>query len=204
MQNNKPLAFYTRKLNSAQSQYTVGEKELLGIVETLKAFENILLGQRVVVHTDHLNLLYRKHSSQRIQRWRVLLEKYRPEVWHIEGKKNVIADTISRHPMIHKEGDLERDAEEEKEPLSYQSLVREIKESEFPLQPKLIAQKQLKDTGLKQLKKKNLSVYKNCTVEGVDLVCRDNKIYIPFALQNRVLAWYYKYLVHPGETRMEI
>ena len=30
MQDNKPLAFYSRKLNSAQKNYSVGPKELLG------------------------------------------------------------------------------------------------------------------------------------------------------------------------------
>jgi hypothetical protein len=38
--------------------YTVGEKELLGIVEGLKAFDGIVHGMKVTVHTDHLNLLY--------------------------------------------------------------------------------------------------------------------------------------------------
>ena len=33
VQNGKPLGFYTRKLNAAQLNYSVGEKELLGIVE---------------------------------------------------------------------------------------------------------------------------------------------------------------------------
>ena len=37
MQKGKPLAFYTRKLNKAQSKYTTGEQELLSIVETLKS-----------------------------------------------------------------------------------------------------------------------------------------------------------------------
>ena len=57
MQENKPLAFYTRKLNAAQAKYPTGEQELLSIVETLKSFENILMGQRFIVHTDHLSLL---------------------------------------------------------------------------------------------------------------------------------------------------
>jgi hypothetical protein len=34
-QNNKPIAFYSRKLNDAQTRYTTTERELLSIVETL-------------------------------------------------------------------------------------------------------------------------------------------------------------------------
>jgi hypothetical protein len=36
MKEGKPLAFYSRRLNSAQTRYTTGEQELLSIVETLK------------------------------------------------------------------------------------------------------------------------------------------------------------------------
>ena len=39
MQNNKPIAFYSRKMDKAQRRYTTGEQELLSIVETLKEFE---------------------------------------------------------------------------------------------------------------------------------------------------------------------
>jgi hypothetical protein len=38
MQNDKPLAFYSRKMNEAQKRYTTGEQELLSIVEMLKEF----------------------------------------------------------------------------------------------------------------------------------------------------------------------
>ena len=45
MQEGKPLAFYSRKMTDTQKKYTTGEQELLSIVETLKEFRNILLGQ---------------------------------------------------------------------------------------------------------------------------------------------------------------
>jgi hypothetical protein len=35
IQDEKPIAFYIRKLNSAQQRYKTGEEELLPIVETL-------------------------------------------------------------------------------------------------------------------------------------------------------------------------
>ena len=54
MQDDRPLAFYSRKLTSAQKWYTTGKQELLSIVETLKEFKNILLGQKLIVHTDHI------------------------------------------------------------------------------------------------------------------------------------------------------
>ena len=58
VQNGKSLRFYTQKLNSAQLNYTVGEKELLGIIEGFKAFEGMIRGQELTVHTHYLNLLY--------------------------------------------------------------------------------------------------------------------------------------------------
>ena len=52
-QNGKPIAFYTCKLNPAQTRYTTIERELLSVVEMLKEFNSILLGQQIVVWMDH-------------------------------------------------------------------------------------------------------------------------------------------------------
>jgi len=97
-QNNRPIAFFSRKLSGAQSKYTVTELELLAIVETLKEFKGMLWGQRLNVYTDHKNLTRDGLglTSDRVTRWRILLEEYAPEIIYIKGIHNTVADAISR------------------------------------------------------------------------------------------------------------
>jgi hypothetical protein len=40
-QNEKPIAFYSRELNTDQQRYITGEQEVLSILETLREFHNI-------------------------------------------------------------------------------------------------------------------------------------------------------------------
>ena len=54
-QDKKTIAFFSRKLTSAQQKYTIGEREMLSAVETLLEFRNILLGSKITIYTDHMN-----------------------------------------------------------------------------------------------------------------------------------------------------
>jgi len=54
-QDGKPIAFYSRKLSSTQQRHTTTERELLAIVETLKEFKSVSLGQQIAVFSDHKN-----------------------------------------------------------------------------------------------------------------------------------------------------
>ena len=47
-----PMAFYVIKLTGDQQQYTVTEKEILSIIETLNWYRNILIGQKIRIYTD--------------------------------------------------------------------------------------------------------------------------------------------------------
>ena len=214
VQEGKPLGFYTRKLNPAQKNYTVGERELLGIVEGLKAFEGILRGQELIVHTDHLNLLYSDMPSQRMVRWRLLMEEFNPTVKHVAGKDNDAADALSRLDMKDEPMDT-TEWEMSNPPLTYASEIEErihllfpiaterALNSKFALSPDLISHYQKKDPILKARLEKPGHKLTTKVIEGSTLLHERGKILVPASLHNRVMDWYHTMLVHPGETRME-
>ncbi len=101
-QGNRPIAFFSRKLTETQQRYSVTEIELLAIVETLKEFKGMLWGQKLKVFTDHKNLIQDALglTSDRVYRWRLLLEEFGPEIVHIKGIQNTVADAISRLDLV--------------------------------------------------------------------------------------------------------
>ena len=89
-------------MNSAQQNYTTTEKELLSIVANLKELRNILLEHQITVYTDHKNLTYKTFNTERVMRWRLIIEDFGPELKYIKGENNVVADALSRLEMSEK------------------------------------------------------------------------------------------------------
>jgi hypothetical protein len=79
-QDNRPIAFFSKKLSKTQQKYSVTKIELLAIVETLKEFKGMLWGQSIMVFTDHKNLTRDalRLTSDRVYQRRLLLEEYAP------------------------------------------------------------------------------------------------------------------------------
>ena len=75
------------------------EKELLSIIESLENFRNILVGFKVIIHSDHKNLSFTTLKSERVRPWRLLLEEYDYVFKYTPSKDNFIADMISRYPL---------------------------------------------------------------------------------------------------------
>eukprot|EP00804_Cyclotella_cryptica_P004887 CCRYP_004939-RA/>CCRYP_004939-RA protein AED:0.40 eAED:0.34 QI:0/0/0/1/1/1/2/0/530 len=216
-QNNRPLAFFSRKLSQAQQKYSVTEQELLAIVETLKEFKGMLWGQQITIYIDHKNLMQDALglTSDRVYRWRLLLEEYGPTIVYIKGIHNTVADAISRldyGPVTddrstwmtfaqcwcyHNTSQPEASLASTKESMNQVFANRNEEDSIYPLTTREIAEAQQEDESLLN------KGYSTQLVENIKVLCKEGKMVIPKSLQHRAVAWFHHYLQHPGTTRLE-
>jgi Integrase zinc binding domain len=142
-----------------------------------------------------------------------LLEEYSPEIWHVKGKDNVIADTPSRMDVTENSTDKPKVCAYTLSSILHNENVSAVttsfstqkeKDSElFPMLLELIAKEQKGDPQIQKLRESGTRPIKERTIEGVTLLTIDNRIIIPKVLQQSIVSWYHLYLKHPGQNRME-
>jgi hypothetical protein len=204
-QEGKPIAFYSRKLNDAQTRYTTTERELLSIVETLKEFKNILLGHRIIVHTDHKNLTCKNFNTERVMRWRLVLEEFGPELRYVKGQDNVVADALSRLDMMS----LEEFQDKYNEAYLAECFAGDEVEfpKDYPLTYAQIEHEQNRDPALLDTFAKDEEYKREQRLhadKAFELIVKGDKIVLPKNLQRRAVEWHHDVLMHPGETRTEL
>lgn len=98
--HERVVAYYSRTLTAAEKNYSVTEKEALGIVSVLRKYRWLLVGFQVEVRTDHqpLTFLFREgpQPNGRLARWALLLQEYQLKVTYVQGLANKVADALSR------------------------------------------------------------------------------------------------------------
>jgi len=98
-----PIAYYSATFIQAERNYDIYERELLAVVKALKHWRHHLGGSRFpfTVVTDHANLAYWKEPrdlNRRTARWHGFLQDYWFDIQLTPGKRNMVADFLSRHP----------------------------------------------------------------------------------------------------------
>ncbi|XP_069975057.1 uncharacterized protein [Penaeus vannamei] len=94
-----PVAYHSRKLKSAERNYSTVEKELLAVVDGIKKYYFYLYGDKFLLETDHMpleSLRTSKNANARLMRWAMYLQQFNFAIRYIKGSANVGADFLSR------------------------------------------------------------------------------------------------------------
>jgi len=99
VQNNRPVAYFSKSLSGKNLMKSTYEKELMAVVLAVQHWRPYLLGRHLVVQTDHKSLkqlLQQKVINGNQQDWLAKLLGYNFDIVYKPGKENRRADSLSR------------------------------------------------------------------------------------------------------------
>ena len=101
-QDGRPVAFFSRSLNSSELKHSSVEKEAYAIVESIRKWKHYLIGRHFTLITDQKSVSFMfnirqnsKIKNDKIQRWRIELASYNFDIQYRSGKENLAADLLS-------------------------------------------------------------------------------------------------------------
>jgi len=99
MQHDHVIAYASRQLKPHERNYLTHDLELAAVIFALKMWRHYLLGNKVLIDTDHKSLKYiftQKELNMRRRRWLELMADYDIELQYHPGKVNTVLDALSR------------------------------------------------------------------------------------------------------------
>ena len=152
-----------------------------------------------MVYTDHKNITYKFFNTERVMRWRLILKEFGPELKYVKGENNVVADALSRLEISDNQDILniselygynDKDLPDSAYPIRYHDISK-AQETDAKLQQKLVSPKDY-----------NLDTFCGGDKDHC-IICQNNKICLPAALQKKTVDWYHEMICHQGKTRTE-
>ena len=102
----KPIAFASRVLSRTEQRYSTTEREMLAVYDWIRYWRPYVWGTKFKVYTDHSPLRgikTKKDVTRRLTRMILNLQEYDFQLYYTPGKKNVVADALSRAPFTEEQ-----------------------------------------------------------------------------------------------------
>jgi hypothetical protein len=99
LQEGKPIAYFSEKLSGPSLNCSTYDKKLYALVRVLETWQHYLWPKKCVIHSDHESWKHirgqaklNKHHAK----WVEIIKTFPYIIKHKKGKKNVIANALSR------------------------------------------------------------------------------------------------------------
>ncbi|THC87525.1 hypothetical protein EYZ11_013030 [Aspergillus tanneri] len=123
----RPVAYFSKKISPAETNYMIYDKELLAIIRAFKTWRPELTSTApenpVKVYSDHRTLEYfmtTKQLNRRQARWAEFLSEFNFKIMYWPGKQGQKPDTLTRRSQ-----DLPKGFDDERERERFQTVLRE-------------------------------------------------------------------------------
>lgn len=181
----KPVAYFSKKLNGAQKKKKAIYLECLAIKEALRYWQYWLIGKSFTVYSDHKpleNMNLKARTDEELGDLTYYLSQYDFKIKYSPEKDNLEADCLSRNPVLEPEENIE-------EQLKVVNLIT------------------LEDIMIDQNKNEEIQRNKNKIIKKHNVYYRKNrnkeKIIITEEFSIRLIKQIHKNLCHIGVRQMQ-
>jgi hypothetical protein len=109
-QDNRPVAYFSEKLNDAKKKYSTYDKEFYAVIQALKKWRHYLIPKEFVLYSDNQALQFitrQEKLNQKHAKWVEFMQNFTFVIKHIVGTANKVADALSRRSLIVQEFQVE-------------------------------------------------------------------------------------------------
>jgi hypothetical protein len=105
-QDDRPIAYFSEKLNEAKIKYSTYDKEFYAVIQALKKWRHYLVPKEFVLYSDNHALQFvtqQEKLNQKHAKWVEFMQNFTFVIKHISGTANKVVDALSRKCLLMQE-----------------------------------------------------------------------------------------------------
>jgi hypothetical protein len=102
-QDDRPIAYFSEKLNEAKVKYSTYDKEFYAIIQALKKWRHYLFPREFVLYSDNHALQFvtrQEKLNQKHAKWVEFMQNFTFVIKNIFGTANKVVDALSRKCLL--------------------------------------------------------------------------------------------------------